>query len=269
MNVPLKITIEGVLSILTHAVCAKCIPNILSEVQNKSAQARGRIAEYVSIITDTYPEEVLEKYIDSICKTLKKSLADADPTARNFSRSALSNICDKFPNEGQRLMESLDPTTRKQIAGVMSAEAGMENSSPISRNQKLPASRKSTQAGKNQSTTLDDEESNTKDTSKMFHNHTPNSKAHKRTTSVVKKSIGPTDNDTPVSRNGREDERKKSVGKTRVRERSSMKSVEPGARDLDTKSTLKSGKARAGSSTALALDIKDTVAKLDHTVRVI
>lgn len=266
MNVPPRITIEGVLSILTHAVCAKCIPNILAEVQSKSAQARARIAEYVSIITDSYPDDVLERYIDPICKTLKKSLADANPDARNYSRSALTSICDKFPQEGQKLMASLDPTTRKQIAGVMNSENAGENHSPISRSSKLPPSRKTTQGGRDQSSTHEEEDIMTEDTSKTAYSRTPNSKTHKRTPSAVKRSTGVKDDDTPTGKTGQREERKKSVAKTKVRERSSMKSVEPASRDLDAKTTMKSGKTRVGSSSSLSIDIKDIVAKLDHVV---
>jgi hypothetical protein len=259
-------TIEGVLSILSNAVCQKCIPNILAEVQSKSAQVRARVTEYMSIIADTYPDDILERYIDYFAKSLKKSLPDADPQARNFSRSTLSSLSEKFPDEMQRLVSTLDPTTRKQIAGAMNTETAIDSPSPISKSLKRPPSKKVSLGGKQQPSVHDDEESITKDSSKMSNKLTPNTKDKTRTMSAMKRTNSRQVEDTPIHKPDPREERKKSVNTNKVKDRSSLKSVEPNQREFDPKSASKTVKNGKGAIDFNQSDFKDILVKLDHAV---
>lgn len=265
MNVPPLITIEGVLSILSNAVCQKCIPNILGEVQSKSAQVRAKVAEYMSIIADTYPDDILERYLDSFSKSLKKSLGDADPQARTFSRSALSSLSDKFPDEMQRLVSTLDPSTRKQIAGAMNAETAGESPSAASKTLKRPPSKKVSLGGKNQSSVHDDDESVTKDSSKVSQNVIHNSKDKQRNLSAIKKPTSRQAEDS-AQKTDPHMERKKSVNANRVKDRSSLKSVEPSHKETELKSANKASKNVKAAPDFNQSDFKELLLKLDHTV---
>jgi hypothetical protein len=268
MNVPRLITIEGVLSILSNSVCQKCIPNILAEVQSKNAQVRARVSEYMSIIADTYPDDILERYLDSFSKALKKSLGDADPQARNFSRSTLSSLSDKFPDDMQRLVSTLDPSTRKQIAGAMNSEGVNDNPSPMAKSIKRPPLKKVAVAGKNQSSVHEDDESITKDSSKVSQNVTPNTKDKQRTMSAIKRPTSRQGEDTPTHKPDARDERKKSVNANRMKDRTSLKSVEPSSKDRDPKSATKVAKSGKPANEPIQSDFKDLLLKLDHAVSI-
>lgn len=115
MNVQLSIIIEAVKSLLSNAVCSRSIPLIVGELKSKNAQVRSRVTEYISIILENYPEDVVERSLDGFKKAIKKSLADADPKARDHARSALNSLQERFPTEAKKLMSSLDSSVMRQI----------------------------------------------------------------------------------------------------------------------------------------------------------
>lgn len=106
---------RGVLSLLGCAVCVKCIPTMLAEIQSKNNFVRAKTCEYLAVIMENYPEEIIERNLDGISKTLKKGLADADPQARTHSRTGLICLQKNFPDEARKVFDSLDPSTRKQL----------------------------------------------------------------------------------------------------------------------------------------------------------
>ena len=55
----------GIISILSNTVVSKCIPNILGEVTSKNALVRAKVTKYMGIMLENFPDEVIEKYIDS------------------------------------------------------------------------------------------------------------------------------------------------------------------------------------------------------------
>ena len=62
------LTLEGVVSLISNSVCAKSISNILGEIKSKNSLVRGRVAEYVSIMLETYPDDVLDKHASTFSK---------------------------------------------------------------------------------------------------------------------------------------------------------------------------------------------------------
>ena len=144
---------------------------------------RAKAAQYVSIIMDRYPDDVLERYIDIIAKGLRKTLSDADPNARNYSRTALEFMTEKFPEEAKRVFEGLDATTKRQLASVMAADSKQEapvHSPPV----KQTAAKKETKPTK-QFTGKEEEEAIRESDKPAL--KTPNPKG--RTQSALKKTV--------------------------------------------------------------------------------
>jgi hypothetical protein len=173
---------EGVLSILTNAVCVKCIPNLLGEIQSKNGAVRACISEYISIVMENYPEDILERYVEPLSKAIKKCLADADPVARNHSRNSLNFLSEKFGDEYKKIISSLDATTKKQLSTVVSTQE-IRGERPVSPKNQLKTAKKPDLKRANSS--KEDNDSHTKDSEMGDSKKSPISNKN-RTTSIVK-----------------------------------------------------------------------------------
>jgi hypothetical protein len=175
---------EGVLSILTNAVCVKCIPNLLGEIQSKNGAVRACISEYISIVMETYPDEILERYVEPLSKAIKKCLADADPIARNHSRNSLNFLSEKFGDEYRKIINSLDATTKKQLSTVVSTQE-IRDERPVSPKTQLKTAKKTELKRANSS--KEDNDSHTKDTDMDESKKTPISNKNRTVSSVKNK----------------------------------------------------------------------------------
>jgi hypothetical protein len=216
-------------------------------------------------MAENYPEEVLEKYLDAFTKALKKSLADADPTARNFSRAALSSISQKFPEEAAKLVNSLDATTRKQLTTVIN-QGETPGQSPLVGPTKKAISQRKPSVSR-------DEDIQSKDTAA-----TANASAKNRTKSAARKppSNPPSELPTPkisskapgastatISEAGRV-ERKKSVSNLNGKDKGSQRSIEHGKDELKTPAKATPAKLPRPLPHVADSDFKDILNKLDH-----
>lgn len=259
------------LSILSSAVCHKCIPAIVGEFQSKSAPVRAKASQYIAIVIDRYPEDVLERYLDVIGKGLRKTLSDADPHARNFSRNALESLTAKFPDEAKRVFDGLDATTKKQLASVMAADSRPEPpgfSPPV----KQTAVKKETKTPKQFSGK--DEEEATKDSDKPALK-TPNPKVRTQSalkkTAVSKESLP--EDDPETSKTAAKHPRKKSITNSSKRgAQVSTKSIDkvPVSKEAEAepqKSPGQFGKVpKPGPAVPLPGDFRDILHKLDSQV---
>lgn len=212
--------------------------------------------------------DVLEKYIEVISKGLKKTLADADPKARTFSRCSLEHMSSKFPGEARNLFDSLDATTKKQLASVMGG--GMEKQTMHSPLLQKQDSKKNQKLFK-QMSGKEDDESITKDSEKQIHK-TPNSKI--RTLSTKKKmseikSIN--DVDAIETQHSGKHQRKKSLTNTGKREKGnshSMKSVDKPPTVEPKKSPVKVNKPVKSLSSMSdgSIEYRNILHKLDSQV---
>lgn len=62
------------------------MPIIISCVSNKSKDIRRASWEYLALILQTWPTQILQKHVTVLPDALKKGIADSDADARVFAR---------------------------------------------------------------------------------------------------------------------------------------------------------------------------------------
>lgn len=72
--------------ILQNTHCSRYVPIIISCVSNKSKDIRKASWEYLTLILQTWPTQILQKHITILPDALKKGIADSDAEARVFAR---------------------------------------------------------------------------------------------------------------------------------------------------------------------------------------
>jgi hypothetical protein len=105
----------GVLALVSHTYCGKNLPVLLGEAHSRSSQMRAKLSEYISIMLENYPREIIDRNLDYLIDSISTLLADADPDARYYARISLARLADSFPEEASKLVASLNQETQKQL----------------------------------------------------------------------------------------------------------------------------------------------------------
>ncbi|XP_070166547.1 CLIP-associating protein 2 isoform X5 [Polyergus mexicanus] len=112
--------------ILQNTHCSRYVPIIISCVSNKSKDIRKASWEYLTLILQTWPTQILQKHITVLPDALKKGIADSDPEARVFARKSFWAFKNHFPEQAEILLNNLDASYKRSLMSL--SNSGSSNS---------------------------------------------------------------------------------------------------------------------------------------------
>ncbi|KAL6443669.1 hypothetical protein ACFW04_001644 [Cataglyphis niger] len=112
--------------ILQNTHCSRYVPIIISCVSNKSKDIRKATWEYLALILQTWPTQILQKHITTLPDALKKGIADSDPEARVFARKSFWAFKNHFPEQAEILLNNLDASYKRSLMSL--SNSGSSNS---------------------------------------------------------------------------------------------------------------------------------------------
>ncbi|XP_018306720.1 CLIP-associating protein 1-A isoform X4 [Mycetomoellerius zeteki] len=112
--------------ILQNTHCSRYVPIIISCVSNKSRDIRRASWEYLALILQTWPTQILQKHITILPDALKKGIADSDAEARVFARKSYWAFKNHFPEQAEILLNNLDATYKRSLMSL--SNSGSSNS---------------------------------------------------------------------------------------------------------------------------------------------
>ncbi|XP_018399673.1 PREDICTED: CLIP-associating protein 1-A isoform X3 [Cyphomyrmex costatus] len=112
--------------ILQNTHCTRYVPIIVSCVSNKSRDIRRASWEYLALILQTWPTQILQKHITILPDALKKGIADSDAEARVFARKSYWAFKNHFPEQAEILLNNLDATYKRSLMSL--SNSGSSNS---------------------------------------------------------------------------------------------------------------------------------------------
>ncbi|KAA3670851.1 CLIP-associating protein 1/2 [Paragonimus westermani] len=115
--------------ILENTYSHRLLPILTSSMTCKSNVTRKCICEFMEIIFQLWPVNVLEKHLGLVQDSLRRGICDADSDARVFARRAFPLFAAKFPDQANVMLQNLDAQKRKlvekdMIAAGLAAGAG-------------------------------------------------------------------------------------------------------------------------------------------------
>ncbi|XP_011264213.1 CLIP-associating protein 1-A isoform X4 [Camponotus floridanus] len=112
--------------ILQNTHCSRYVPIIISCVSNKSKDIRKASWEYLALILQTWPTQILQKHITILPDALKKGIADSDAEARVFARKSFWAFKNHFPEQAEILLNNLDASYKRSLMSL--SNSGSSNS---------------------------------------------------------------------------------------------------------------------------------------------
>ncbi|XP_011347066.1 CLIP-associating protein 1-A isoform X2 [Ooceraea biroi] len=112
--------------ILQNTHCSRYVPIIMSCVSNKSKDIRRASWEYLTLILQTWPTQILQKHVTVLPDALKKGIADSDSEARAFARKSYWAFKNHFPEQAEILLNNLDATYKRSLMSL--SNSGSSNS---------------------------------------------------------------------------------------------------------------------------------------------
>ncbi|XP_011701930.1 PREDICTED: CLIP-associating protein 1-A isoform X6 [Wasmannia auropunctata] len=112
--------------ILQNTQCSRYVPIIISCVSNKSKDIRRASWEYLTLILQTWPTQILQKHITILPDALKKGIADSDAEARVFARKSFWAFKNHFPEQAEILLNNLDASYKRSLMSL--SNSGSSNS---------------------------------------------------------------------------------------------------------------------------------------------
>ncbi|XP_018370474.1 PREDICTED: CLIP-associating protein 1-A isoform X1 [Trachymyrmex cornetzi] len=112
--------------ILQNTHYTRYVPIIISCVSNKSRDIRRASWEYLALILQTWPTQILQKHITILPDALKKGIADSDAEARVFARKSYWAFKNHFPEQAEILLNNLDATYKRSLMSL--SNSGSSNS---------------------------------------------------------------------------------------------------------------------------------------------
>ncbi|XP_029175944.1 CLIP-associating protein 1 isoform X4 [Nylanderia fulva] len=112
--------------ILQNTHCSRYVPIIISCVSNKSKDIRKASWEYLALILQTWPTQILQKHITVLPDALKKGIADSDAEARVFARKSFWAFKNHFPEQAEILLNNLDASYKRSLMSL--SNSGSSNS---------------------------------------------------------------------------------------------------------------------------------------------
>ncbi|KAI0030224.1 clasp N terminal-domain-containing protein [Vararia minispora EC-137] len=118
-----------------------------SALQDRTPQARAHVADHLAKYLELHgarARHAIESMglLDSLDKTLRKALADANPSARQSARVAFWAFEAVWPDRGQAILDAQDLTNRKAIEKANpnpSAQASTPNTAPVAKKSSVAA----------------------------------------------------------------------------------------------------------------------------------
>ncbi|XP_034191643.1 CLIP-associating protein isoform X3 [Osmia lignaria lignaria] len=104
--------------ILQNTHCSRFVPIITSCLSNKSKDIRRASCEYLNLILQTWPTQILQKHVTILQDTIKKGIADSDSEARAFARKSYWAFKDHFPEQAEALLNSLDTAYKRSLMSL-------------------------------------------------------------------------------------------------------------------------------------------------------
>ncbi|CAK9833634.1 CLIP-associating protein 1-A [Anthophora retusa] len=104
--------------ILQNTHCSRFVPIITSCLNNKSKDIRRASCEYLNLILQTWPTQILQKHVTILQDTIKKGIADSDSEARAFARKSYWAFKDHFPEQAEALLNSLDTAYKRSLMSL-------------------------------------------------------------------------------------------------------------------------------------------------------
>ncbi|XP_076653006.1 CLIP-associating protein isoform X4 [Halictus rubicundus] len=104
--------------ILQNTHCSRFVPIITSCLSNKSKDIRRASCEYLNLILQTWPTQILQKHVQILQDTIKKGIADSDSEARAFARKSYWAFKDHFPEQAEALLNSLDTAYKRSLMSL-------------------------------------------------------------------------------------------------------------------------------------------------------
>ncbi|XP_043252591.1 CLIP-associating protein 1-A-like isoform X1 [Colletes gigas] len=101
--------------ILQNTHCSRYVPIIASCLNNKSKDIRRASCEYLNLILQTWPTQILQKHVQILQDTIKKGIADSDSEARAFARKSYWAFKDHFTEQAETLLNSLDTAYKRSL----------------------------------------------------------------------------------------------------------------------------------------------------------
>ncbi|XP_015439234.1 PREDICTED: CLIP-associating protein 1-A isoform X1 [Dufourea novaeangliae] len=103
---------------LQNTHCSRYVPIITSCLNNKSKDIRRASCEYLNLILQTWPTQILQKHVQVLQDTIKKGIADSDSEARAFARKSFWAFKDHFPEQAEALLNSLDTAYKRSLMSL-------------------------------------------------------------------------------------------------------------------------------------------------------
>lgn len=104
--------------ILQNTHCNRFVPIIASCLNHKSKDIRRATCEYLHLILQTWPTQILQKHSQILQDTIKKGIADSDSEARAFARKSYWAYKDHFPEQAEMLLNSLDIAYKRSLMSL-------------------------------------------------------------------------------------------------------------------------------------------------------
>ncbi|XP_076479416.1 CLIP-associating protein isoform X4 [Bombus vancouverensis nearcticus] len=104
--------------ILQNTHYSRFVPIITSCLSHKSKDIRRASCEYLNLILQIWPTQILQKHLTILQDTIKKGIADSDSEARAFARKSYWAFKDHFPEQAEALLNSLDTAYKRSLMSL-------------------------------------------------------------------------------------------------------------------------------------------------------
>ncbi|XP_071869671.1 CLIP-associating protein isoform X4 [Bombus fervidus] len=104
--------------ILQNTHYSRFVPIITSCLSHKSKDIRRASCEYLNLILQIWPTQILQKHMTILQDTIKKGIADSDSEARAFARKSYWAFKDHFPEQAEALLNSLDTAYKRSLMSL-------------------------------------------------------------------------------------------------------------------------------------------------------
>ncbi|XP_017761573.1 PREDICTED: CLIP-associating protein 1-A isoform X4 [Eufriesea mexicana] len=104
--------------ILQNTHSSRFVPIITSCLSHKSKDLRRASCEYLNLILQIWPTQILQKHVTILQDTIKKGIADSDSEARAFARKSYWAFKDHFPEQAEALLNSLDTAYKRSLMSL-------------------------------------------------------------------------------------------------------------------------------------------------------
>jgi CLIP-associating protein 1/2 len=99
--------------IIQHTHASRLIPIITYNISSKSKEIRKACSEFLDQLLHTWPNHAIEKHVGILQEAIKRGISDADAEARAYARKAFWGFADKFKQEADYLLNSLDSSKQR------------------------------------------------------------------------------------------------------------------------------------------------------------